>query len=226
MEISNSKIPYFLYFYYLIVFSLLIFLISSGENKSYLQINSFHIKSLDNIMKIITNLGNGMIIIVLILLFVFYRIRFSIYLISTWFFAGMISQFFKIIVFYDKLRPAEVFKELGVSIYNVKGINIHHCHSFPSGHTATAFAVFFGIALFVKNRALGFCMVLIASFVGFSRIYLGQHFLSDVIAGSIIGVLSSIILFGFISNWNYSWMDKSIIEIIKKRNDSGCIKSA
>jgi undecaprenyl-diphosphatase len=57
--------------------------------------------------------------------------------------------------------------------------------SFPSGHTMTAFAVAIPLALFYPTLAIGlfFCALSIAM----SRILLGMHFLSDVVAGALIG---------------------------------------
>jgi undecaprenyl-diphosphatase len=58
--------------------------------------------------------------------------------------------------------------------------------SFPSGHTMTAFAIATSLSLFYPSLTAGlfFCAVSI----GISRILLGMHFLSDVIAGAAIGV--------------------------------------
>jgi undecaprenyl-diphosphatase len=57
--------------------------------------------------------------------------------------------------------------------------------SFPSGHTMTAFAVAIPLATFYPTLAIGlfFCALSIAM----SRILLGMHFLSDVVAGVLIG---------------------------------------
>jgi undecaprenyl-diphosphatase len=57
--------------------------------------------------------------------------------------------------------------------------------SFPSGHTMTAFAVAIPLALFYPTLMIGlfFCALSIAM----SRILLGMHFLSDVVAGALIG---------------------------------------
>jgi undecaprenyl-diphosphatase len=59
--------------------------------------------------------------------------------------------------------------------------------SFPSGHTMTAFAVAISLSLYYPSLAIGllFCALSIAA----SRILLGMHFLSDVVAGALIGVL-------------------------------------
>jgi undecaprenyl-diphosphatase len=57
--------------------------------------------------------------------------------------------------------------------------------SFPSGHTITAFAVALSLSRFYPDLAVGllFCAISIAA----SRILLGMHFLSDVLAGAAIG---------------------------------------
>ena len=57
--------------------------------------------------------------------------------------------------------------------------------SFPSGHTITAFAVAVSLSRFYPELASGliFCAISVAA----SRILLGMHFLSDVLAGAAIG---------------------------------------
>ena len=57
--------------------------------------------------------------------------------------------------------------------------------SFPSGHTITAFAVTVSLSRFYPGLAAGlfFCALSVAA----SRILLGMHFLSDVLAGAAIG---------------------------------------
>jgi undecaprenyl-diphosphatase len=59
--------------------------------------------------------------------------------------------------------------------------------SFPSGHTITAFAVAVSLGLFY-SAVMG-VLLLCAACVAVSRILLGMHFVSDVVAGCFIGTL-------------------------------------
>jgi undecaprenyl-diphosphatase len=68
--------------------------------------------------------------------------------------------------------------------------------SFPSGHAAGSFCVAAFIAVVVpslqadarwRGRAIGALAVVLAGFIGFSRVYLGAHFPSDVTAGALLG---------------------------------------
>ncbi len=58
--------------------------------------------------------------------------------------------------------------------------------SFPSGHTMTAFAVAIPLSLFYPDLTAG--LLFCAFSIALSRILLGMHFLSDVLAGALLGV--------------------------------------
>ena len=64
--------------------------------------------------------------------------------------------------------------------------------SFPSNAAAVGFAL--ATSIFLVNRKLGVGGILLASFYGFSRVYVGVHFPSDVIAGALLGVLVALII--------------------------------
>ncbi len=66
-------------------------------------------------------------------------------------------------------------------------------YSFPSGHSITAFAVAVSIGLFYPELMAS--LLTAAILIAASRIILGMHFLSDVVAGSAIGVVLATAVF-------------------------------
>jgi undecaprenyl-diphosphatase len=70
-------------------------------------------------------------------------------------------------------------------------------YSFPSGHSITAFAIAFSVGLFYPD--LQAPLLAVAVLIASSRIILGMHFLSDVLAGSLIGVGLGCISYHFFS---------------------------
>lgn len=65
--------------------------------------------------------------------------------------------------------------------------------SFPSGHTAAAFAAATGLTLAVKKAKVGIPVFLAAAIMGFTRIYLHVHYCTDVIGGALAGVIYGIV---------------------------------
>jgi undecaprenyl-diphosphatase len=58
--------------------------------------------------------------------------------------------------------------------------------SFPSDHATGAFALAFGVWLY--DRTLGACLLVVAALISFARVYVGTHYPGDVIAGALIGI--------------------------------------
>jgi membrane-associated phospholipid phosphatase len=78
----------------------------------------------------------------------------------------------------------------------VEGVVMHSgATSFPSGHTMAAFGLFTFLALLAPSRkVLSLLWLFLAAMVGISRIYLGQHFLEDVLAGALLGTLLALMI--------------------------------
>ena len=74
-------------------------------------------------------------------------------------------------------------------------------HAFPSGHV-TASMAFFGV-LFFANRRVAVACLPIPILIGFSRIYLGAHYLSDVVCGVILGILSAVLVARLLFRWRF-----------------------
>lgn len=80
--------------------------------------------------------------------------------------------------------------------------------SFPSGHTSSSFA--FATAVFSNNKKWGIAAYILAAAIGFSRIYLGVHYCTDVLAGAVLGVVYGVIGVFVVG---------TIIKAIKKKNN-------
>ena len=70
-------------------------------------------------------------------------------------------------------------------------------HSFPSGHVGASTA-FFGVLLITRRR-IGLACLPIPILIGFSRMYTGAHYLSDVVCAAVLGILCALIVVHFLS---------------------------
>jgi membrane-associated phospholipid phosphatase len=203
---------------YLILASVgLVLLLIYPKTSSFLAISSFHNEVLNYLFRFFSMLGNGFFTIILIALLSLWRIRVSIYLLLSYAASGILVQFLKRIVFNESYRPIKFFAEQGVDIYKVPGFDNYLIYSFPSGHTTSAFVVFIGIALLINNSFVKILMLLLAIMVGYSRIYLSQHFPEDVLAGSLVGLSSALIFYFWSNKWQKSWLDKSVVQLFSKK---------
>ena len=83
-------------------------------------------------------------------------------------------------------------EELGWAegFYAQYGIELSRDYCFPSGHTAITFCAAAVLVIFYRAKAIP--AVFVALLIGFSRIYLCEHYVSDVAAGIIIGSLCGV----------------------------------
>jgi len=69
-------------------------------------------------------------------------------------------------------------------------------HSFPSGHVDASTAFF--CSLFLANRRIGLACFPIPILIGLSRMYLGAHYLSDVVCAAVLGILCALFVAHFL----------------------------
>jgi membrane-associated phospholipid phosphatase len=159
----------------------------------HLEINSWHTAWFDIFFKYITHLGSGWMILLMAFLFLFVKVRYTIIFLVGNIIITLFVQVGKHLIYPHALRPISYFKGAHV-LHLVDGVVLHAYHSFPSGHSATAFGIFVMLILLTSNRTLKMVwLFLVGILPNFSRIYLSQHFLEDVLAGSFIGLLAMIL---------------------------------
>ena len=69
-------------------------------------------------------------------------------------------------------------------------------HSFPSGHVDASTAFF--CSLFLANRRIGLACLPIPILIALSRMYLGAHYLSDVVCAAVLGILCALLVAHFL----------------------------
>lgn len=195
MKLKTKKIYNKLYFpslYAFIILLLALNLISVfGKEKSFLLINQFHSLFFDYFFSYITNFGDGFVWIPLMIFTMIYQRKKWLIVVINFIFSTALAIILKGLIFTNVLRPAYLLKE-GFRLHFVEGVKIYTQNSFPSGHTITAFAVAFTFILLLKKKSnLKYLFFTLAFLVGFSRVYLAEHFLIDVIAGAFLGVIST-----------------------------------
>ena len=186
------------------IYSFLVFIfIGSGillifpKADIHIAINQQHNGFFDIFFSWITHLGSGWMILILFILLLFIKYKFAWVLLIANFFITLVVQILKKQVFTEALRPKAFFEGV-YDLYLVPDVSIHSLHSFPSGHAATAFSVFFVLSLISPKQSWKFICFVLGLLTAFSRVYISQHFLGDIVVGSIIGfVISFLTLFYF-----------------------------
>jgi membrane-associated phospholipid phosphatase len=177
--------------------------------ETHLEFNRFHNSFFDVFFQYMTYLGEGYAVTLVFIMLLAIRFRYAVIVAVANFIASSITQILKHTIFSEVVRPKKFFEGLH-DLYLVPNVDNHLYNSFPSGHTTCAFALYFSIALIIKNKKLKFLCFLAAFAVGYSRIYLSQHFLEDVYAGSLIGTIITMIVFLMIQKSNAGWLEKSL----------------
>jgi len=103
--------------------------------------------------------------------------------------AGVIGRVIKIST--GRARPSVKTEE----VWNGPRFSSNY-HAFPSGHVAASSA-FFGILLFTRRR-IGLACMPVPIVIGFSRMYVAAHYLSDVVCAAVLGLICAWIVWRFV----------------------------
>lgn len=188
--------------------------LSLGKTGSHVFLNSAHTPGLDIFFKYFTELGGGLpsYIGAAILLI---SLRGGFYVLSAQLLNLLLTHAIKIPV--GAPRPVTYFHELGLQLPPVvEGVDLHVTDSFPSGHTSAAFAFCLCISAMLPKRwqPAGCLLALLACLGGYSRVYLSQHFLEDILLGAVIGMVSAMIMYMLMYGNKRSITDKGLIRLV------------
>lgn len=191
-------IKFVLAFIFVAIFISILILVSNGHAFYIDRFNNFVAEHRNNFFngffKYFTFIGSfwGLAIICAVLFFVVKQKDVPVFCALSLCFGGLVNHLIKIVV--KRPRPdLMIVAETG--------------YSFPSGHAMMSLALF-GILIYfacryIKNKPLKIFVVagliVLTILIGFSRIYLGVHYLSDVLAGFSLS-FASVIAFTFLHN--------------------------
>ena len=161
------------------------------------RFNLFTHPDLFQLFKVLTFFGDGLLLVICILFLIIFRKKIKILtqkdvyeLLIASILMFVIVTLLKNVFFYEITRPIKFFNTLPEE-WNPNNFNIrfNKFRSFPSGHSATIAVIGFFTIQHLSNsflRRLFFFLVLL---VGYSRIFLFQHFIVDVLCGLFLGFL-------------------------------------
>lgn len=199
------------YFVMLVFVCGLLYLYPKAE--LHLLLNSNHTGIEDTFFKYYSMLAEGPLYVFALLPLIWRKIGMTVFFALSELSGGAILQILKHLFDFD--RPVSVFEKYpDMMLPLVQGVDMHHSNSFPSGHASTFFVFFTCCALIlayhylVKAKTANYktwllinlsmlVMLVLAALGAYSRVYLSQHFLSDVCVGSIIGFVSPCLIFYF-----------------------------
>lgn len=162
-----------------------------NETEVFHFLNGSHYALGDFIFPLITEGGNGYVISgISLLIIILERKHFNkrfLTLLTSFLIGSLVVVICKNLIWPEAPRPVEVLgKEL---LQIVEGVTLHSWKSFPSGHTATAFSLLFALAI-PYSKKIQIIIAVLALLIGYSRVYLNQHFGLDVAVGATIGIAS------------------------------------
>ncbi len=103
----------------------------------------------------------------------------------------------------QRYRPSHNLELQGLlhHVQNYKGGQ----YGFVSSHAANSFAVAMLFTLLLQKPWVGISLLLWASVVSYSRIYLGVHYPSDIIGGALLGIGA-----GYLAWFIFQWVQKKL----------------
>lgn len=200
--------------FWVLCFSLLLF---TDKIIFHKKINSFSTSFLDYVMQYLTYLGDGVFAVFLSFIILMRNTGLGIFILISYAVSALITQVLKHTFFNTFHRPYFYFKD-DATFHFIQGFQYHSHHSFPSGHATTCFAIFSMLAFyFNKKPTFQLLFLFLAILIAFSRVYLSQHFLQDIIAGSMIGYFSSYFIYSLLQT-KFSPLNKPVFSYFKKQN--------
>jgi membrane-associated phospholipid phosphatase len=207
--------------YSLALITCLFFINGYDKYDSHFYVNSFvGNRYLNAFFYYITYLGDGRMVAFIILAVAAVNTRLGLYVGCAFLSATLTSIALKYFFFDDVNRPFFVFQYLDPRRLNlVEGVDMHIHNSFPSGHATQAFSVLMCLVFAARSQGMKLLFFALALVTAFSRMYLSQHWLADITAGSFVGFCCAVAFyFPFLRSRRFSRFDRPLATLFKKQH--------
>lgn len=194
--IQENALFFMLFSIYLLCGFLLLTQIEKGD--MVLFVNNYHEPVKNFFFKYCTHLGDGLFFTVVVLIFLLIRYYYALMLALNFAFTGLSVIVLKRL--FGMPRPLKFFDQTMVHLDIIEGVKLYQNHSFPSGHSATAFSLCCGLILISKNKKIIIPYFIGALLATFSRVYLAQHFYIDTYFGVLWGVFGAVLVYVLLEN--------------------------
>jgi Membrane-associated phospholipid phosphatase len=194
-ELLDSNKSYFITILTFIIFGGILLLIIPRDEIN-LWVNQNYNRYLDQSFLFFNGIGNVEFSILTVLFFLLLRdwkwaLKAAICFLSVM----LVTQCLKHLIFPGTLRPTMYFDDDMLRL--IEGVRQLKTESFPSGHTSASFSIATFLALFRSGRNWNWILAFFALTVAYGRIYMSQHFMTDIYAGMLIGVIVTFLIYSY-----------------------------
>lgn len=180
------------------------------------------------LMILITKMGSSWVLVAIIVITIFgvdFKKGFLLFQLLLW--TGLTTEFLKILIAFP--RPDFVDNRILNMEFGIKNISsfsgngkksffelpdnqilkafrlqetfTNYSFGFPSGHVALTTALWGGSSIVFKSKMLKIMTPFAIAIMAFSRVYLGRHFIGDVLGGAIVGLIILVIFTSFLKSY-------------------------
>ena len=202
-QVFLKTVSVYIVAYFVLLATILGLMYAYPKPELHMLVNSLHTSFLDTFFKYFSVLAEWPLYVLALLPLLWKKYKFPLFFAVCELSGGTTLQILKHIISHD--RPVSVFENYpDLELPLVPGVDMYHGNSFPSGHASTFFmfstclviilayhysrnAKLHSIGSWILFDTMLLLLLILAALGAYSRVYLSQHFLSDVCVGSIIG---------------------------------------
>lgn len=186
----------------------ILYRIADWDKEVFLFINSQHVSWLDPVMLALSSFTTWVSVCILIVLYMLYKggrwkIMAPLFMLLTIGINSGVNHLIKLII--ARPRPLQVEAWQGI-IHAIE--EYETSYSFFSAHSSNSFSMAVFSLLYFRNKTYSYLILIWATLVAYSRIYVGKHYPVDVLCGIAFGIMMGFVCFKLFGRYKESRLRK------------------